>query len=169
MMLTFALPAARVVMVDRDTGMNLAHLIGPMETGQLAFYNIDINTDLLRLVRQHTAAESGRRAILIGTHLCGALSPRLISVFQQCSEINSLVLSPCCLKGWLGKQVQARAKQQGRDHYKVLCEELAGMLGADRELCVAVVYDIHVLSPKNGYILAYRNLDRKDSATSTLH
>ena len=162
LMLSFALPGAIVVMVDANTEMDLSHLAGPMTAGQLRFYNLDIFTPQLpQLVRQHVI--EGRKAVMVGTHLCGSLSPRLISVFRDCGEVDVVLLSPCCLKGWLGKQVQNNAAQQQRVHYEVLCEELAAMLQPEQVVsgpntCVKtwIEFDVNVLSPKNGFILSKR-------------
>ena len=163
LMMCFALPGSRVVMVDSDTRMGLQHLVGPMQAGQLQFYNMDIFTPKLpQLLKQHTS--SSRITILIGTHLCGSLSPRLISVFRDCAEVDWLLLAPCCLKGWLGKQVQKRAKELGRQHYSVLCEELGGMVGSESTI---VHYDDQVLSPKNGYIMCSKPKNPPAALAST--
>ena len=65
------------------------------------------------------------------------------------------VLTPCCLKGWLGKQVQKRAAKQKQPHYNVLCDELGGMV-TEGNGNTRVVFDQHMLSPKNGFILSHR-------------
>ena len=62
----------------------------------------------------------------VGTHLCGALSARLVSFFGSGGPLlRELVLSPCCLKGWLGKEVQRQARELHRPHYEVLVSTLA--------------------------------------------
>ena len=80
------------------------HLMHLMAPGQLTGL---IESTLQRYRSSSTAPWS----CAVGIHLCGALSPRLIYEFGE-SQLDSIILSPCCLKGWIGKEVQQRAKRQ---------------------------------------------------------
>ena len=71
------------------------------------------------------------RAVLVGTHLCGALSPRLIDLAFGLREIDAMVLCPCCIKGGLGSAARRAGKARGVDPYVVLCETLRAL--CDRE------------------------------------
>lgn len=44
-------------------------------------------------------------------HLCGALSPRFISLAANLERVDAFMLCPCCLKGSLGHMVKRNAKQ----------------------------------------------------------
>lgn len=112
----------------------------------------------------------------MGTHLCGALSPRLLELFGRAANVHSLVLSPCCLKGFLGKAAQRQAEQElgGAEptrraaalaggfqatSYRVLVEGLRERLRAAGGAAIEVdeaAYDEQVLSPVNGFITAHR-------------
>ena len=60
--------------------------------------------------------------------------------------------------GWRGKQVQRRAKAEGRQHYAVLVEELRTVLETPcPDDDVTERFDGSVLSEKNGYVLAARS------------
>lgn len=37
-------------------------------------------------------------SLVVGMHLCGALSPRLIDLVVAVESIDAMVLCPCCLK-----------------------------------------------------------------------
>ena len=41
---------------------------------------------------------------------------------RRLRSVHSMVLSPCCFKGWGGKEAQRRAKARGVDAYEQLCE-----------------------------------------------
>ena len=182
LMAAHLLPNAKVVMVDSDEQMRLDHLNSLLISGSVEFYRLDIFTDnFFNLLESKNKQFQNRRIMLLGTHLCGALSPRLISLFDQLRFIDYLVLVPCCLKGWLGKTVKARAlelrketssaisedtegnKKVGKGNnndkvkwnYKVLCNELVNMFG-NEGTTTAIVYDEESLSPKNGYITSGR-------------
>lgn len=108
----------------------------------------------------HRATGEASWSCAVGTHLCGALSPRLAALYAGPAGrgLGGLVLSPCCLKGWLGKAVQKRAKAEARAHYPVLVEELAALVQSEcgSRDTVEASFDTAVLSEKNGYIFAAR-------------
>ncbi|EOD07865.1 hypothetical protein EMIHUDRAFT_249317 [Emiliania huxleyi CCMP1516] len=129
---------------------------------------------LERLAQHYVAGECGGGfawGCAVGTHLCGALSARLVSFFGSGGPLlRELVLSPCCLKGWLGKEVQRQARELHRPHYEVLVSTLAELVraacrdaegeggsgcadssGSAAEVEVREWYDAAVLSEKNGF------------------
>ena len=93
--------------------------------------------------------------VVLGVHLCGALSPRLITLCAHVEGIDAFGVSPCCIKGTLGEHVKRSAKELGRPNYDVILETLAEM--ADRELDgrggVQLRRDDDMLSPRNGFVL----------------
>ena len=105
LLLSHALPAARLVLVDNDERMDLSHLQHRLELGRMEFLPTDVFSRAFEAALARRGAEA-RWGCMVGTHLCGALSPRLISTFAAAPAFSYLVLSPCCLKGWLGKEVQ---------------------------------------------------------------
>lgn len=126
LMLSSALSHCRIIMCDSNPKMKLGHLSGPMREGRVKFFNLSIFGAAFEQLVQSEAAQAPW-SCAVGTHLCGALSPRLIALFQSSPKVNLLVLSPCCLKGWLGAAVRRRAQEENREDYAVLCEELCGM------------------------------------------
>ena len=88
-------------MIDSDIQMDLSHLSGPAASDLVRLYNLDIFTPMFPSLLSATAAAAPDKALVLGgTHLCGALSPRLLAVFREAVEATLLILSPCCLKGW---------------------------------------------------------------------
>jgi len=163
-MLASALPAARVMALDSNPDMDLTHL---RCRPNLEFRLVDVFTGTFPA----TVAQSLQGAAwgaVVGTHLCGALSPRLISVFRRClGSVHCLVLSPCCLKGWGGKEAQKRAKARGVDAYVQLCEDLCGLVtcsdvmgapavGEGETLVAEIFLDVGIASVRNRLIIAQR-------------
>ena len=136
-------PRARVVMMDANGEMDLSHL---REVPNLRFRHVDLfGESVVEAVREECAeadaeakakaeatAEPERKAretsrgarVLVGTHLCGALSPRLIDLAFGVREMDAMILCPCCIKGQLGTDCRYEAKRRGCDPYVVLCETL---------------------------------------------
>lgn len=155
LLLSHAFPAARVIMIDSDIVMNTSHT---NRLENVEFKRLDLfSTQCIDVIQE--AAQNADWACAFGMHLCGALSPRLIAIFGCIPEICGLVLSPCCLKGYLGKQCQQRAREQGKDPYAVLCLELLAMARATgvAESC-ALLFDSQVLSAKNGFLISLKDL-----------
>ena len=104
------------------------------------------------------------------------LTLSLLEVYGRSAGVHALVLSPCCLKGWLGKAARRQAEQQGGGAertrraaalaggfqaagYRALVEGLRERLCAAGGGAVEVdeaAYDEQVLSPVNGFITARR-------------
>ena len=97
-LLSFLLPEASIILFDSNPDMDLAHVaVRP----NLRFEPLDLfAVGALRTV--DAAAATGSACVAIGTHLCGALSPRLIDLALRAPAVHGLVLSPCCLRGALG-------------------------------------------------------------------
>ena len=105
-----------------------------------------------------------RFRVLLGMHLCGALSPRLIDLAFGLDEVDGLVLCPCCVRGGLGGDCRRAAKARNVSPYVVLCETLRRVCDEETKRrrnrvatergCARVVAraDEDVLSPVNGFI-----------------
>ena len=170
MLLAYALPKLRIVMVDIDDKMDLSHLAEVLEDGRVRYFRLSVFTEAFeQLVANEAAAATW--SCTVGTHLCGSLSPRLVTVFSTIEALGSMILSPCCLKGWMGRDVQRRAKEAGCSPYATLCETLRALAAGDdlaaterpagAPIEVTLAFDASVLSPKNGYVVAARAPKRR--------
>ncbi|KAL1521126.1 hypothetical protein AB1Y20_022680 [Prymnesium parvum] len=148
-----ALPEARVVMFDLNGEMELSHLaLDP----RLDFVLLDLFSREAPAIL-HERLEGSTVGVAVGTHLCGALSSRFISLAASLEGIDAFTLCPCCLKGSLGHQVKRRAKQLGRSNYDVLVESLAEV--CVHELQTAVCDDVAARSWKRERWHALENRD----------
>eukprot|EP00658_Telonema_sp_P-2_P001991 TRINITY_DN10748_c0_g3_i1.p2 TRINITY_DN10748_c0_g3~~TRINITY_DN10748_c0_g3_i1.p2 ORF type:complete len:155 (-),score=42.90 TRINITY_DN10748_c0_g3_i1:88-552(-) len=136
-------------MVDLDGGMNLSHVaaLPNCEFHYADLFKPQVEELLL------TAAGSGKNVVLLGTHLCGMLAPRLVALYNQVERVSAMLVCPCCLKGSLGFKVKTRAREEGRDYHQVLCETLQSMVAGSAELVV----DKEMKSVKNVFIYASRS------------
>ena len=98
-------------------------------------------------------AARGRRAVLLGLHVCGALAPRVLAVAADCGAVEALAVVPCCAKGTLGKRAKGLARAQGRSLYDVLADALLGVCRRD---CPDARLDFapDMGSPKNAVVTA---------------
>ncbi|KAJ1451338.1 hypothetical protein M885DRAFT_529940 [Pelagophyceae sp. CCMP2097] len=152
MVFSFAFPAAKIIMIDSNAEMRLDHV----ETrSNVDFLELDLfDKSAARVLRGISTGFT----IAAGMHLCGSLSPRLVSLAAHVSEIQGLILSPCCLKAALGDFIKRKSAQTQKRAYDVLLETLADI--ATRELsraghCDAEVdffLDGGILSPTNGLL-----------------
>ena len=108
--------------------------------------------------------------MIVGTHLCGELSLRVIELFERCPSMSALILSPCCqVKRDL--RTKRLAKTLKRDTYALWCLHLLTSLrirprtSSDEEPAgpgsftrTEMLQDDNVRSKKNTYILAAKKL-----------
>ncbi|GMH55944.1 hypothetical protein TrRE_jg3540 [Triparma retinervis] len=150
-LLSFILPSCNIVMLDADGAMKVPHVDS---RPNLSFRQIDIfSTECARLVQKETG--EGGACILVGVHLCGNLSPRLIDIGSSVDCCEGFVLCPCCLKGKLGSDCNNAGKALGHGgNYKVLIDTMKAE--AERRggggTKVKVGFDTDMMSPKNGFI-----------------
>jgi hypothetical protein len=106
------------------------------------------------------AVLEGRIPCVLGLHLCGFLSVRLVELFNRISSIAACVLSPCCMPSALQKEqrrTQRAAKVKHREYtpevdvYTRWCTQVYCKLqeqdGIPR-VC-GILRDPHMLSPKS--------------------
>jgi len=148
LLLAYLFPRARVVMFDKNDAMDLGH-VG--SRANLDYVELDVFGR--GAAAALAAATRGRRAVVLGIHVCGALAPRVAALARDVDAVVGFALCPCCLKGSLGKRVKALAV--GNDHYaslaavlRLACERDA-QPGAD----VALFRDDDMRSPKNAFIV----------------
>ena len=102
-------------------------------------------------------------------HLCGALSPRLLTLCLRTAEVDAALLCPCCLKG--KEEVRRGTAYDPARYYTILLEhssalardeagdgDAAGSHREEREqsVRVSVAWDTQMLSPKNGFVRALK-------------
>jgi len=183
LLLSFLLPRARVVALDSNADMELSHVAqrDNVEFVQLDIFRRDAAATLRRVLAD--GGDGGAPlGIACGMHLCGALSPRLLSLACHMRGVHALLLCPCCLKGSLGEHAKQVARRLGRPNYEVLVETLADLAGNElRVACglsaaddsttrmasaraVAVEYDAQMLSPKNGLVLVLKPPEEEQEA-----
>jgi len=150
LLLSFLLPESRVVMVDVDGAMDLSHV---QARPNLAFCELDLFSEGAPAVLRAAAAGASVR-VATAMHLCGALSPRLITLACRLDLLDAFVCCPCCLKGSLGTEVKAASRRQSRDPHAVLLDTLLAL--CQREATdgddVGLFIDAHMCSPKNGFV-----------------
>lgn len=177
-LLSFLLPEAQCVLLDSNGAMDLGHVA---RRPNLRFEQLDLFGSAARAALD-AAAQGGACCVAIGTHLCGALSPRLLDLARRVPRIDGLVLSPCCLRGALGAKIGKAGRARRVDPYRLLVDVLAALavddeaqlahgsqsLGrgedgdggdAARPPSVSVVWDAAVLSPKHAFIILSKDLD----------
>ena len=123
-LLSFWFPHAKIVMMDSNGAMDLSH-VRALPNRNVVFRHVDLyGASVVEVIRKETAGDGNysdgeglqkrrRTAVLVGTHLCGALSPRLIDLCFGLDEVDGMVLCPCCIKGQLGGDCMRAAKTRG--------------------------------------------------------
>ena len=108
-LLSLLLPEARVTMLDVDGRMDLSHVADRpnLEFEHLDLFSREAAGTLERLAR----ADGCHRTLALGMHLCGALSPRLATLWAHVEAIDAMLLCPCCLKGALGAFAKTAAAE----------------------------------------------------------
>ena len=141
-LLSFWFPTAKIVMMDSNGAMDLSH-VRALPNRNVVFRHVDLyGASVVEVIRKETNAagdvfgEKKRVAVLAGTHLCGALSPRLIDLCFGLDEVDGMILCPCCIKGQLGGDCMRAAKTRGVSAYAVLCETFARM--CEREVGLSI-------------------------------
>eukprot|EP00656_Telonema_subtile_P012013 TRINITY_DN16020_c0_g2_i1.p1 TRINITY_DN16020_c0_g2~~TRINITY_DN16020_c0_g2_i1.p1 ORF type:complete len:194 (+),score=54.46 TRINITY_DN16020_c0_g2_i1:624-1205(+) len=147
--LALSYPELQVHMVDLDGAMNLSH-VAALSNCTFHYGNVFDTAVVDLMVKEAEHSE----LVMLGTHLCGMLSPRLIDLFNEVEQVSAMLLCPCCLKGTLGYQVKQKARAEKRDHHQVLCDTLLEML--DDKHMPSLLVDEHMKSIKNVFVHAKR-------------
>lgn len=148
MVLAQSLPSADVLAVDNNPSMDLAHF---RRRANLCFRELDITSSDAPAKLIHERGASGAPMVIVGMHLCGALSSHAIRIFEAAAAPAALVLAPCCLDG-RRPAVKRKAKKLCIDPHRYWCLSLLMELplGCRRELFV----DHDVLSAKSTFLVA---------------
>ena len=124
-LLSFFFPNAKILMMDANGSMDLKHV---RSRKNVSFVHCDLYGDsTVQAIRETIEREDAierepRVRLLLGMHLCGALSPRLIDLTFGIEQIHGMVLCPCCVKGKLGGDCARAAKTRHVQPYVILCE-----------------------------------------------
>ena len=157
--------ACSVHMVDSDRSLALQHLAAPDFAGCVTFHQMDIYSESFMAWLRDTcgmARCAGAVPVLVGLHLCGTLSTRLVELFSAVCEIAVLVLSPCCLPR---KDHAARdmCREKGLDPYQHWCDVVFDSLPASTTVRKGMAVDEKVLSAKNTIMWAAKRAETADS------
>ena len=174
-LLSFLFPNFSIVLMDADGSMDLTHVssIKNVEFKHVDLYGDSVVAAIRDTVEEEdlkdsmeqpgTDVKSKRLRLLLGVHLCGALSPRLIDLCFGLDDVDAMVLCPCCIKGGLGGDCRRVGKERDVSPYVVLCETLTRVCedgdvpdSTSRKLVTAKA-DPHVLSPVNCFICVAKN------------
>eukprot|EP00761_Pharyngomonas_kirbyi_P003865 gb/GECH01003869.1/.p1 GENE.gb/GECH01003869.1/~~gb/GECH01003869.1/.p1 ORF type:complete len:274 (+),score=36.19 gb/GECH01003869.1/:1-822(+) len=152
-------PAARVLMLDKDTRMKIGHIaVIPNITFQRAVVQLHArrghprNQDADTIVARDIEAHPSSIYIAIGMHLCSRLSERLIQMYNRHSEIRGLALSPCCVRNDAVRPMQRLGKGTTLSTYGywTLFLYLAVTMTGTRN----IEQDERMFSERNNFIIA---------------
>jgi len=115
-------PAATIIMVDSSCAIDTTHTSA---FHNLSFMRADIlGAPFAAMLTAHLPRQLPPR-VMVGIHLCGALSPRAVSLFGQLSHLlEVLVLVPCCLNRRADASLKRYAKDMGIDPYEAKVQQL---------------------------------------------
>jgi hypothetical protein len=88
---------SKIIMIDSNAEMNLAHLDADC-CSSITYSNYDIHSeDFAQFMAKESVACCSLNfiPIVIGVHLCGALSTRLTQLYNT-NNLSILIVSPCC-------------------------------------------------------------------------
>lgn len=157
LVMALSLPSARVLAVDANRNMELAHF---RLRANLAFREVDITAVDAGTRIEDSIAEVGVAVqsvrVFVGVHLCGSLSQHAARLFREAPAPAALVLVPCCLDG-RRVDIKRLAKRLRLDPHTLWCmtllfDELPVGNGLRRELLV----DGDVRSDRNSFLIAVR-------------
>lgn len=159
LVLALSLPCVQVLAVDVNPNMELAHF---RKCPNLAFLEMDITKPdaglyLAEAISQTTQIPHRRQLlVVVGVHLCGALSVHASRLFAEVPAPTALVLVPCCLDG-RRPEIKRRARRLRVDpHFYWCLSLLAGLQHRAPDCRRELFNDDDVLSEKNSFLIATR-------------
>lgn len=151
----------KIVMIDSDANMKLEHLASECCSSiiyrQCDIYSEDFSEYLLsesRSCRLHNQIP-----VLIGLHLCGTLSTRLIHLYNTIEDLPILILSPCCAptRSKKNKVFMSRDRLKKNKWSSYSYWSMSVYMFIDHLLAVKdIIHDDLVISEKNTYICALK-------------
>jgi len=155
LVLAQAMPESTVHAVDKDPRMDLAHFQGQ---DNVHFHGMDLHSHAAAELAARASQEAHARGaplLFVGTHLCGALSTRLVELFAELPGPAGLVLAPCCLDK-RRPECKLAARRLGVDPHYYWCLSLLMSLPVGRGHRRELLIDDDVLSERNTFVLAVR-------------
>jgi len=147
-LLSFMFPSLQIYMVDMDLVMNISHV---KSLPNVHFICMDVHSKTFENWLQSTL--NGKNGILMGTHLCGQLSPHFIQLYNQEKNAKAMILAPCCLNKKENK-IRQVAKNLNVDHFMYWTLYLFSLIQYSRK---NILIDDNVISQKNTYLCAVKN------------
>jgi len=128
LLLSLAFPESRVIALDKISSFAVANHTEP--GGSVEYMECDLFSDaaVAKINDEITAVAGGDGdsvGVLVGMHLCGMLSLRIVALFQQTSRVRGLIVCPCCLPKSKAHPVARRAVRLNVDNYRLWCIEVA--------------------------------------------
>eukprot|EP00123_Amoebidium_parasiticum_P002969 comp14257_c0_seq1/m.10252 comp14257_c0_seq1/g.10252 ORF comp14257_c0_seq1/g.10252 comp14257_c0_seq1/m.10252 type:complete len:320 (-) comp14257_c0_seq1:76-1035(-) len=150
LLLALMFPDSEILMVDKNPRCNYDHVGG---FPNIKYAKQDINFPSFETLITNTLAATNKKvAILLGIHLCGYLSSRVIDVFNRTGEISAIILCPCCLPR-KDRTVINKARALRVYDYQYWCTWLYAGLRSDRK---NMAIDENIGSNKNVVVMGMR-------------
>ena len=147
----------KIVMIDSDANMKLEHLdskyCSRITYKHCDIYSQDFSQYLLSEGR--SCRVQNQVPILIGLHLCGTLSTRLIHLYNTIEEVPILILSPCCAptRSKKNKVFMSRDRLKKNKWPSYTYWYMTVYILIDHQLAVKdIIHDALVVSEKNVFI-----------------
>eukprot|EP01124_Arcella_intermedia_P009183 TRINITY_DN15962_c0_g1_i2.p1 TRINITY_DN15962_c0_g1~~TRINITY_DN15962_c0_g1_i2.p1 ORF type:complete len:174 (+),score=36.56 TRINITY_DN15962_c0_g1_i2:78-599(+) len=151
-------PEATIYQVDYNKHIKLDHL---KSLKNVTFHRLDIfNSGMKDWIKERT---QGKVGFVLGIHLCGELSPRLISFFDEIEDVRALLLCPCCISKKNTVMLQT-ARDLSINNYDLWTMELYYTIKSDCSKRIGK--DQYIDSEKNHFIGATK-LKQTDTTTRT--
>ena len=151
----------KIVMIDSDANMKLEHLnsncCSRIVYKQCDIYSQDFSQYLMSEGRG--CRQQNRIPILVGLHLCGTLSTRLIHLYNTIEELPILILSPCCAptRSKKNKVFMSRERLKKNKWPSYTYWYMTVYIFIDHLLAVKdIIHDALVVSEKNIFICALK-------------
>uniref|UniRef100_A0A7S4Q895 Methyltransferase domain-containing protein n=1 Tax=Alexandrium monilatum TaxID=311494 RepID=A0A7S4Q895_9DINO len=153
-------PEVRVSAVDRLEPRFLPHF-NAGDGCSVQYAQLDVLHESFLAELQHLVQQASRPTALLGMHLCGKLSVRAIEAYARVPQVQTLVLSPCCLprKGESGSPPHLYASKDTAEQYRLWAQHLEAVL-RNAVPGAQVVHTVlpEVLSPRNAMLWATKAL-----------
>lgn len=162
-LLALKFPSARILQIDNNPQINLAHL---KSLPNLEFVLLDIIAEFDRLLLlTESKLESSKIGFIIGIHICGDLSRNAIRLFSSVPNAWGLILSPCCPNS-NHSELFRTSKLRSIEPYDLWTMELATRLFESNHF---VTFHREPLMDclRNHYIVARKVNERKYDYSST--
>lgn len=163
-----AYPQGRFLAVDKLPAERVAHHIEYWSCDILIDkFEDDLFAEIQREVVTAADGQPGRTSvILVGMHLCGSLSERAIALFAKNTDIEALLLCPCCLPRNPKGAVAQMRKELRQQEFRSQADMYHGWVDYLHEQCETIEnvtiqrhMDLDMHSNRNCLLWVTRNKD----------